>query len=223
MNNGQLIRKLALGDKLLESEIQQLERAMNDYDTYSSIIQSNSEIGNPRLRIELPFEPIYSQTFESNKTSIFIPVPSLYKHLWIMGQGRISGATGGTVFCQFNGDTGANYQWVYLLGNGTAASSGQDTSDTRIPIGQFSNTGDPAGSASSFEAKIMNYFAPFHQMVHAYTLYNDNTTRSIYQIAGKWSDTSGIKSMEIFAADGGGVKGSTDMLTGSVISVYGIR
>jgi hypothetical protein len=196
------------------------ERA--EYETMRSWLRvRDSRIGSEH--VDLPFAPIYSQTFDVDTAALNVPVTGIYKHLFIYGQGRITGAGGGTVFCQFNGDTGANYQWIYILGNGTTVSSGQDTSDSRIVIGQFSNTGDPAGSASTFEAKILNYFAPTHQMVMANTLYNDNTTRSIYSIAGKWSSTAGIKSIEIFACDATGIKGSTNMAAGSVISIYGMK
>lgn len=221
--NAQLIRKIAQGEILPEAEIQQLERAIGNYERSSEIVAAHSELGTRRLRIQFPIELIYSQLLEEDKASIIVPVPSEYKHLMIFGQGRITGASGGTVFCQFNGDTGNNYQWVYVLGNGTTVTSGQDTSDPRIPIGQFSNTGDPAGSSSSFEAKVMNYSAGHHQMVHAYTLYNDNTTRSVYHIAGKWGVISPIESLRIFAADGTGVDGSTNIAKDSLISVYGLR
>jgi hypothetical protein len=226
---GDLLKEFYTGiknDTLSEPRMGEIQRVFNelwDRETKYSLWLPKEGNKIAEAFLDLPFAPIYSQVFEEDKAEIVVPIPATYKHLHVYGQGRITGASGGTVFCQFNDDSGNNYQWVFILGNGSTATSGQDTSDPRIPIGQFSNTGDPAGSASSFIAQILNYPSPFHQNVHANTLYNDNTTRSIYEIAGKWSNTSGIKKMRIFAADGTGVDGSTSMAQGGVLSVWGMK
>lgn len=59
----------------------------------------------------------------------FVGIPSGYKHLQL----RITECHNGTGFnpkVNFNSDTGANYSWHYILGNGTSASAAAGTSQT---------------------------------------------------------------------------------------------
>ena len=173
--------------------------------------------------VNFPFYPIYSQTLEQDTASVTIQVPAAYEHLWIMGQGRVTAANGGNVWCQLNGDTASNYAWTLISGNGSAAGSAEDTSDDKAALGLFSNTGDPAGSASSFDARIMNYNSAFHQMILANTYYHDNTTRTLYQMGSKWANVAAITSIEVFATNNTLAKGSTSMAEGSVLSIYGMK
>lgn len=221
-SNSQLMGKLARGETLDMGEVQQLERALDGYDKLTNIVQNYTSLGGNQLNIPSAFNVIYSETLTVDTASLTIPIPSGYKHLQIKGKGQITSNSGGNIWCQFNGDTGSNYSWTLIAGNGTSASSSQDASDVYAALGLFSNTNDPAGSASSFIAEIMNYNAAYHQMVLAATYYNDNATRTLYQIGSKWSNTSAITSIEIFGTDSTLAKGSTNMAAGSVISVYGV-
>jgi len=221
MNFDILLKKIAQKQNLTPQEMDALGKFGYETQQRNSFVSDNTTPQN-QLNIKFPFYPIFSEAFVADKASLQLQIPGDYKHLIIFGQGRISSANGGNVWCQFNGDTASNYSWTLTSGNGTAVGSIQDTSDTQAALGLFSNSGDPAGSASSFEAKIINYISPFHQMVLASTYYSDNTTRVLYNLASKWASTSTIKSIEIYATDNTLAKGSTNMLAGSIISVYGI-
>jgi len=219
---GDTIGKFLRGKPVTESEIQDVERLLNETQLRNAI-QSGLVNDDGSLKQYAPILTIYSETLEVNASSVTVQLPDGYRHLWIMGQGRVTSANGGNVWCQFNGDTTNSYSWTLLSGNGTAASSSADTSDPYAALGLFSNTGDPAGSASSFDARIVNFSAPYHKAVLANTYYNDNTSRVVYSIGSKWSNISPIASMEIFATDNTLVKGSTSMAAGTVLSVYAIR
>ena len=221
MNLDVLLKKIAQNQSLTPQELDELGRFGVETQQRNSFIAGNTTPQN-QLNINFPFFPIFSEVLTVDMASIEVQIPGDYKHLMIFGQGRVSAANGGNVWCQFNRDTGSNYSWTVISGNGATSGSAEDTSDTHAALGLFSNTGDPAGSASSFEAKIMHYISPFHQMVLANTYYSDNTTRTLYSIGSKWASTDTIKSIEIYATDNTLAKGTTNILAGSVISIYGI-
>lgn len=222
MQLGDIWEKIANNARLTGEELAFLKRSGNETQNRNNFVGGNTTPGGA-LNVPTPFFPIYSEVLQRDTASLTIQIPSGYKQLEISGNGRSSAATGGTVFLQFNGDTTAtNYQWTYILGNGSSASSGQDISDPHIPIGQFSNSGDAAGSASSFFCRIPHYYSGFTKMTLAQTYYNDNTTRALYAMAGKWLGTAKISQIEIYATDNTSTKGTSNLVAGSLISVYGI-
>lgn len=223
----QLLEKMAKGERLNPLERRELREEARALTEIRNLAQSWVFQGTsipifvpPMVRIY----PVDGKALGANMTSLTIPIPGDYSHLEIHGNGRSSAATSGTVFLQFNGDTTVgNYQWTYVLGNGTVASSGQDISDPHIPIGQFSNSGDAAGSASSFFCRIPHYTSSFTKMTLSETYYNDNISRDLYHIGGKWISTAKINSLEIYVTDNTSIKGTSNIVAGSLISVYGVR
>jgi len=63
----------------------------------------------------------------------FSSIPSTYKHLQIRAMEAYSG-TGFNPKVTFNSDTGANYSWHYVLGNGSAASASAAASQSFMYI-----------------------------------------------------------------------------------------
>lgn len=219
---GQLIRKLAQGDeKLVESEIQQLERALVSFENYSGIVRSNSEVGSPKLRVEFPFETIYSQILQVDSANVEVAIPSTYNTVVIYGSGSITGANGGNIWAQFNGDTASNYTWQFIKGDGATVSSTHDTADPYVALGVFGTTGAGAGVNGSFRAEIIHSQGQWKKNVlsHAYTAeFND-----LYLLGGTWQNTAPIQRIEIFATDNTLAKGSASLAAGSLFSVYGLR
>jgi hypothetical protein len=89
-------------------------------------------------------------------------IPAGLTHLLVIVHGRsATAAIGDTAAAQFNGDTGANYTWMTLQGNGGAATSGSGSGTVaRVafcaaasqPAGQFSGTGILISRYSSNDA-----------------------------------------------------------------------
>ena len=219
--NSELFGRFLRGEKLLEADVKQLERAIGDYETYSRIVQSHSEVGSPRLKIENPLELIYSNILQEAAAVIEIPVSSVYNHLIILGSGSINQANGGNIWAQFNGDTGSNYTWQFIKGDGATVSSTHDTSDPYVALGVFGTTGAGAGVNGSFRAEVIHAQGAWKKNVlsHTYTAeFND-----LYLLGGTWQNTDPIRRIEIFGTDNTLVKGTASIAAGSLFSVYGLR
>lgn len=96
------------------------------------------------------YEPIATTTLGSNQTSItFSNISGSYTDLIIAGVGFSSGDAG--IDITLNSDTGSNYSYTYLYGDGTSAVSGRDTNKTTGSGGRLGAN----GAVSIFH--FMNY------------------------------------------------------------------
>lgn len=223
--NGQLLRKLATGQQLMESEIQQLERAIDGYDNYSSILQSNTVVGGKELSIPLPIVSLYAQTLDSTVASINIPIPAQYNHLFIIGSGRSDvGAVGsglGFVIMNFNGDTGANYGWTY---DGVAANvfdKGQNTGSAYPIIGHFPGstiTAASAGYVFCFASNLRSsvYWKSFVSMDGSFY----DTGVAAYNSFNTWKSTNPVTELNLTVVDA--TLTPANFVAGNTISVFGL-
>ena len=129
----------------------------------------------------------------------FSSIPSTYTHLQVRFIARISTSdTAENTWLQFNGDTGSNYAYHFLDGNGSSASAGSGTSQTRILAGR-------AGAANSGS----NIFGVNVLDVLDYTNTSKNTTArilggidrngdgNIRLDSGAWFNTAAVTSLTI--------------------------
>lgn len=155
------------------------------------------------------YVPIASTTISSTLTEvIFSSISSAYTDL-ILIVAPTAGATADTAL-QFNSDTGANYSRTYLTGNGTAASSGRTSSDTRL---RLTYNGVTAGANGMQIINIMNYAnATTNKTV---LNRNSNATYGTDANVGLWRSTAAITTVRIYCEAGGN-------WTAGFISLYGI-
>jgi hypothetical protein len=147
------------------------------------------------------YESIATYTLSSFQTSItFSSIPSTYKHLqlrWIAKTDRAD--TDDVVYMTFNSDTGANYSWHILRGNGTAAIAGASTSASNIGI-QYGASGS-TGTTNIFTGGVLDVL----EYANTNTF---KTTRSlqgldlngsgwIYFQSGNWRSTNAITSITL--------------------------
>ena len=116
-------------------------------------------------------------------------------------------AAGSTPQCQVNSDTGSNYSYVMMYGNGSAAYSSAGTS------GQFNLTSSirptvPALTQTSF----MDYTATDKHK----SILTRGGTATVHTDAHavRWASTSAIISIRVFA--------SQDFSTGGTFNLYGV-
>lgn len=213
------------GVTIPEADFSTLQRLVDEERARDEAVRSWQRVKDNKIgagHLDLPFTPIYSQVLTEDVASLTIPIPGGYKHILIMGHGRSSAANGGVVFVRFNGDTASNYRDSYILGNESSVSSG-GSDDTQFPVGIFANSGDPTGRAGIFESHIPHYTSKFHKMSMNQAYYNDDVTRTVYIFNSLWKNTDPITSMEIYVTDNTSVKGTSNMVSGSVLSVYLIQ
>jgi hypothetical protein len=129
----------------------------------------------------------------------FSSIPSTYQHLQVRYMPRISTSdTAENTWLQFNGDTGSNYTYHLLDGNGTSASAAGAASQTRILAGR-------AGAANSgsniFGANVLDVldYANTNKYKTARILggIDRNGDGNIRLDSGVWMNTAAITSITI--------------------------
>ncbi len=173
--------------------------------------------------VDTDYELIQTYVLGSSQSSVTFSnlgdYSSTYKHLQMRWVARgDNGSAGLGAFSRLNGDSGNNYNWHYLNGNGsTVSSSNPGGSVTRALTGVF-----PAASSTSnaFGAAIVD-------LLDAYSTTKNKTFRDLSGNAssgfnlidvdsGLWRNTNSVTSWEIFAEAG-------NFVTGSRFSLYGIK
>ena len=150
------------------------------------------------------YEPIATTTLGTAVVSYtFSSIPSTYTDLIMV----YNGTAGNNISLQFNGDTGSNYSYTRITGNGSSATSDRGNNTTSM-YGSYS-----AGLQVSIW-QIMNY-------VNA-TTYKTGINRGggasdqVQAYVGLWRNTAAITSLTVIAP------GST-MAIGSTLTLYGIK
>lgn len=179
------------------------------------------------------YESIATVSISSDTNTIsFSSIPQTYKHLQLRGIVRSnynSTGTGASAYkIQFNGDTGANYSFHALQGNGSANSANATASTNQIlGIAPWGNAGgfgagvlltpivvdilDYTSTSKAKTAKIMDGF-------------NTNTTSTNQLIAlrsGAWYNTSAITSILLDATAGPWSDGP--FAANTTFALYGIK
>jgi hypothetical protein len=151
-------------------------------------------------------------------TITFSSIPSNYKHLQLRYQ-LIESNGYQEINGRFNGDTGSNYYWHYLEGNGSsasAASSGGTTTSFTIysnnregTVSTYPNVGivDIHDYASTTKYKTVRTFSGADKN-------GTNPNGEVQLVSGLWSSTSAVNSLTI--------RCSVTWNAGSTFALYGM-
>jgi hypothetical protein len=126
----------------------------------------------------------------------FTNIPQTFTDLKIVISAREdnAGGGGGTCYIQFNGDTGSNYSWRRLNGNGSTASSSSGSSVAQLDVAIQGVSTATASVFGSGEIYIPNYTSSNYKSVSADSVYENNATANNMRLgAGLWSSASAIK------------------------------
>jgi len=159
----------------------------------------------------MTYFPIATNTLGSATSSVtFSSISGSYTDLSIVINSG-STASGQDIRCRFNSDTGSNYSFTYLTGNGSAASSNRATSQTFMPLDY---NGYLSGSiATTTIINCMNYS---NSTTYKTILGRFSTTAFGTDAAvGLWRSTSAITSIEFLTS-------ASTFLAGSTFTLYGI-
>lgn len=164
---------------------------------------------------------IEEQTPTGTGTVTFSSLGS-YSHLRIIVSGRSSeSATATAIDCQFNGDTGANYDRQWVQGAGATASAQESIGQTAIKqILTLSGATAASGNIGSGEILIPNYRdTNLHkQGTSVFSVKTTNATGGSFSRANTWAwrSTSAITSITLALTAG-------NYVAGTKFSLYGIR
>ena len=147
-----------------------------------------------------------------------LPTGGQYTHLQVRGILRSTRAlTQAGVLFRLNSDTGSNYSWHVLVGDGSNDSAEGYANQTYIKMGEL-----PAGSASSdifgaFVVDILDYQnTNKYKTVRLLTGQDRNGAGEVSFLSGNWRNTNAITSISI-------KEDISNMAQFSQVSIYGIR
>jgi hypothetical protein len=179
---------------------------------YSDMLAGNTVYTPPA------FNSIATQTVGSGGASsiTFSSIPSTYTHLQLRVLSKTVGGDYNDLQMNFNGDTGNNYAWHRMYGNGAVGVAQATTSTNYLPL---LDTGSTQGS---------NVFAVNVSDILDYTNTNkykvtrtlegadNNGTSYIILSSGLWQNTSAITSITLVGQGGNFVQYSS-------FALYGIK
>jgi hypothetical protein len=166
------------------------------------------------------YEAIATVTVGSGGASSidFSSIPATYSDLAIKASLRSTvSQTNDYGIIQFNGDTGSNYPWLQLAGNGASASSSGGTSNGALTL-RYSSANATATTFGSDELYIPNYTDSTYKSISSDTVSENNGAAASDAIAslwaGLWNNTAAITSISLKPASGSFVQYSTATLYG---------
>ena len=118
------------------------------------------------------------------------------------------------LYLRFNSDSASNYSSTYLVGNGTAASSGRTTVADEINVTTGASTLSTT-IPSLFEIDVFSYAGSTFKTALISNSEDRNGSGSTARVAGLWRSTSAITSVNLTIS-------SDDFATGTTATLYGI-
>jgi hypothetical protein len=155
------------------------------------------------------YTPIATTTLGSAQANYtFTSIPSTYTDLVLVTSGSISSSADRGLQFRVNGDTGTNYSWTYLDGDGSTASSGRQTGDTSGNAGLASTS-----TIVTSIAQFLNYSntTTFKTVLSR----GSNAGSRVRASVNLWRNTSAITSITIFDS-------AFNLNTGYTLTLYGI-
>lgn len=166
------------------------------------------------------FEQITTTILGSSTSSVSFDVTGLgstYRHLQLRYLARTSQSTPyGDVLLRFNSDSGSNYAWHQLRGNGSSVSSSASTSQAQILLEATGNT----AASNNFGAAVTDILDSFstakNTTVRVFIARAESGDNGIFLKSGLWLNTAALTNVSLTVP-------SANFLTGSRFSLYGVK
>jgi hypothetical protein len=158
------------------------------------------------------YEKIEAKTLGSATATVsFTSIPATYTDLVLVMNGSITSVLANAVM-QFNTDTGSNYSYTFLTGDGSSATSGRAASQTQILLNYYGYFDTVYGT--NMIVQIQNYANSTTNK----TLLSraNNSANGTAAVVGLWRSTAAINSMQIKT-------GSSTFTAGCTFTLYGIK
>ena len=157
------------------------------------------------------YTPLANITLGSNTQVVnFDSIPGIYRDLVLVVEAVAStGTIDGRI--RLNADTGSNYSWQKMIGNGSAVSANVQSPDTAIRISDTA-LGSTTQALTAI-IQIMDYSATNkHKTVMSRA---NNASTGVEAGAGRWANTAAVTRVRFYT--------TTNLLgIGSTLSLYGI-
>jgi hypothetical protein len=155
------------------------------------------------------YTPLANVTLGSTASSVtFSNIPATYRDLILVMNGT---STSGNpfAFLRFNGDSGSNYNYVFMYGDGTpsGAVSASFANQTTGFIGNLDT-----GARNTVIAQVLDYSATDK---HKPMLARNGGGGLVIATAGRWANTSAVTSMSVNT-------NTSTFTAGFTFSLYGV-
>jgi ABC-type transporter Mla MlaB component len=157
------------------------------------------------------YEPIATTTASGSVTSItFSSISGSYTDLVVVfnGNSTTAGSSANSIRVSVNGDTGTNFSYTFLAGDGSSASSGRGSNQTYWDVQDIAQ-------ASSTGMAIL-YFMNYANTTTFKTMISRSSVTSVQTLTAVnlWRSTSAITSIKLDA--------NRTITSGSTFTLYGI-
>jgi len=166
--------------------------------------------------VKAGFELISTTVLASAAATVTLTLPTgastTYKHLQLRAVMQV--ASGGPdAQLRFNGDSGANYSWHIVFGNGTSPGTAVSSGTNQIGFGNASST------ANTYGAAVIDILDAFNTSKNKVTrsLYGSQANSTVGLWSGAWYNTSAISSITILNSS------AVNYAVGTRFSLYGVR
>jgi hypothetical protein len=152
----------------------------------------------------------------------FTNIPSVYKNLQIRAilRSTRSENSDGPLFRLGNGsvDTGSNYSWHFLKGDGSAVSANSLATQSTLILGDMPAASRTSGVFGAFVVDILDYQnTNKYKTTRALNGYDSNGAGDLRFVSGLWQSTSAINTIKIYPEVG------PNFAQYSSFSLYGIQ
>jgi hypothetical protein len=147
-------------------------------------------------------------------TLTFSSIPGTFKSLQIR---CIAGDTAGSLITlRFNSDTGSNYAYHWMRGNGTTATASGAATQTQISFAGYAWGTSPTMGVSIID--IIDYASTTKAKTSkSFWGNDDNSTGTVYLSSGLWTSTAAITSISLIN------NGANNFSTATSFALYGIK
>jgi hypothetical protein len=171
-------------------------------------------------RITSSYESIATVSVSSAQSTItFSSIASTWTHLQLRGIARnSSGGSAGNdnILMRFNSDTGSNYSFHYLFGNGSSASAGGNANQNALLAGKPASGGDSSNVFGAFITDILEYKnTNIYKTIRTLTGIDNNGSGVVFFSSGNWRNTNAITTITLTS--------DADFTSYSSFALYGIK
>lgn len=161
------------------------------------------------------YEPIATSTLASAAASIdFSSIPSTYTDLRIVWTART--ATSDFPILRINSDTGTNYSYTILYGNGTTAASTRGSSTATCYLGADVAMPTAASTFCLVTIDFFNYAGSTNKTFLSVYADDRNGSGEVNRTVGLWRSTSAINAISLRTT-------GVQLAAGSTATLYGIK
>ena len=149
----------------------------------------------------------------------FSSIPQTYTDLVVKYSARVTASSVAPdgLGIQFNGDTGSNYKYLQLGGNGASTFSNSGTTAFQFG-GQLTGASATSNTFGNGEIYIPNYTSANYKSASADSVTENNgTTANQNLVANLWQSTSAITSIKLYDL------GGTNFVQYSTFTLYGVK